>query len=82
MNERVGSEEEVQKTGSSGSRNNIPYRDKYKTNNFGVFNNIKTALCKNHEEGNCKYGANCKFAHGKEELRAPAVPGENQQHAP
>jgi hypothetical protein len=51
MNERVGSEEEVQKTGSSGSRNNIPYRDKYKTNNFGVFNNIKTALCKNHEEG-------------------------------
>ena len=33
----------------------------------------KTALCNNFSQtGNCKYGDNCKFAHGEEELRSPA----------
>ncbi|KAI9479854.1 hypothetical protein BX667DRAFT_461872, partial [Coemansia mojavensis] len=30
----------------------------------------KTALCRSFEEGSqCKYGENCRFAHGKDELR-------------
>lgn len=30
----------------------------------------KTELCKSYTEtGNCRYGAKCQFAHGKEEIR-------------
>eukprot|EP01062_Namystynia_karyoxenos_P010516 TRINITY_DN13720_c2_g1_i1.p2 TRINITY_DN13720_c2_g1~~TRINITY_DN13720_c2_g1_i1.p2 ORF type:complete len:849 (+),score=345.67 TRINITY_DN13720_c2_g1_i1:103-2547(+) len=31
----------------------------------------KTALCRFHEEGFCKWGDNCMWAHGEEELRTP-----------
>lgn len=30
---------------------------------------FKTELCKNYIKGKCRYGINCIFAHGKEELR-------------
>jgi hypothetical protein len=34
-------------------------------------NRYKTELCKSYTEtGNCRYGAKCQFAHGKEEIRS------------
>ena len=37
----------------------------------GEGSNYKTELCKNFEVGKpCKWGSNCCFAHGKEELRS------------
>jgi hypothetical protein len=30
----------------------------------------KTELCKNYPNGKCKYGENCSFAHGQEELKS------------
>lgn len=43
-------------------------------NNGGHFQqqqsaNHKTQLCKNFEQGECKYGAKCSFAHGEGELK-------------
>jgi hypothetical protein len=32
----------------------------------------KITLCKYHEEGYCRKGGNCSFAHGKEELKTSA----------
>lgn len=41
----------------------------------GHSSNYKTLLCKNFQNGNCKYGNNCGFAHGEHELkRAPQAP--------
>lgn len=38
-------------------------------------NKYKTDLCENFEKyGKCKYGNNCQFAHGMEELRKKKVP--------
>ena len=35
----------------------------------------KTQLCETYEEfGECKYGSNCQYAHGKEELREKPAP--------
>ena len=33
------------------------------------FNNKKTVECRFFKEGDCKYGDNCNYAHGVEELR-------------
>lgn len=33
----------------------------------------KTEICKNWQNGICKFGANCIFAHGKRELRESVV---------
>lgn len=33
--------------------------------------NYKTQLCVNYQNGYCKYGSMCKFAHGEQELRQP-----------
>ena len=36
------------------------------------YNNFKTQRCKFFDkEGKCKYGKNCSFAHGDNELRKP-----------
>ena len=36
------------------------------------YNNYKTQRCKFFDEqGNCKFGKNCSFAHGDHELRNP-----------
>ncbi|KRX05135.1 hypothetical protein PPERSA_06769 [Pseudocohnilembus persalinus] len=45
---------------------NIPQLQAQKMN----VNNFKTQKCKYYEQGNCKNGANCSYAHG-EELRTP-----------
>ena len=40
-------------------------------NDFGNNNKYKTALCNNFESaGFCKFGDNCKFAHGEQDLRS------------
>lgn len=40
-------------------------------NDFGNDNKYKTALCNNFESaGFCKFGDNCKFAHGEQDLRS------------
>lgn len=31
----------------------------------------KRWMCKHYKRGYCKYGKNCKFAHGLDELRKP-----------
>ena len=42
------------------------------------YNNYKTVRCKYFElEGVCKFGKNCTFAHGMDELRAPYDPLPN-----
>jgi len=39
------------------------------------YNNHKTQKCKFFEqEGQCKFGKNCSFAHGLDELRNPYEP--------
>ena len=39
-------------------------------NDFSQNNKYKTSLCNNFEnEGFCKFGDNCKFAHGESDLR-------------
>ena len=51
----------------------------------GHSSNYKTLLCKNFQNGNCKYGNNCGFAHGEHELKrapqpqAPQTPPQPQQ---
>jgi hypothetical protein len=36
------------------------------------YNNYKTQRCKYFDEqGQCKFGKNCSYAHGEEELRNP-----------
>ena len=45
-------------------------KEPYKTNAFDFKKKYKTELCKNFEiKGYCKYGDNCAYAHGKENLR-------------
>merc|ERR1711957_470756 len=45
-------------------------------NDFGNNNKYKTALCNNFESaGFCKFGDNCKFAHGEEDLRSSGNQG-------
>ena len=31
----------------------------------------KTSLCRNWQNGNCRFGSRCQFAHGMHDLRAP-----------
>jgi len=36
------------------------------------YNNYKTQRCKYYEaEGQCKFGKNCSYAHGENDLRSP-----------
>ena len=50
----------------------------------------KTQLCKNFNDGDCKYGAKCAFAHGEADLKKPSGnpgssgprPGFNQPPPP
>jgi hypothetical protein len=36
------------------------------------YNNYKTQKCKYFDDtGNCKFGKNCSYAHGEQELRNP-----------
>ena len=45
-------------------------KEPYKTNALDFKKKYKTELCKNFEiNGYCKYGENCAYAHGKENLR-------------
>jgi hypothetical protein len=45
-------------------------KEPYKTNAFDFKKKYKTELCKYFEiNGYCKYGDNCAYAHGKENLR-------------
>ena len=42
--------------------------------------NYKTVKCTLYEKtGACKFGTNCKFAHGEHEMRNPHDPLNNQQ---
>jgi hypothetical protein len=43
-------------------------------------NNFKTAKCKYFDQGGCKFGDKCNFAHGDEELRSPSH--SNSQPSP
>ena len=46
-----------------------------KSNPTTHYSNYKTMKCKNFSStGSCKYGTNCTFAHGDEELRKPTDP--------
>ena len=37
--------------------------------------NYKTVMCNMYETGqNCKFGSNCTFAHGEDEMRSPYDP--------
>ena len=48
------------------------------------YNNYKTVKCKYFDsEGQCKFGKNCSFAHGLDQLRGPydPVPNNAQNHA-
>ena len=56
----------VNKFAKESKRNKEPY----KTNAFDFKKKYKTELCKYFEiNGYCKYGDNCAYAHGKENLR-------------
>jgi len=48
---------------------------------FGNNNKYKTALCNNFESaGFCKFGDNCKFAHGEQDLRSGGHQGGGFNH--
>eukprot|EP00347_Sterkiella_histriomuscorum_P024009 403332620 len=54
-------------------------------NTQGRDQTFKTALCKNFEQGNCKYGDKCSFAHGDHELKkggSPSGPGKFNLNPP
>ena len=56
----------INKFSNESKRNKEPY----KTNAFDFKKKYKTELCKYFEiNGYCKYGDNCAYAHGKENLR-------------
>ena len=65
-----------EKKTSSKNKNKKKVQKKYKNkaeitiNSFGVNKKYKTELCKYFEiRGYCKYGENCIYAHGEENLR-------------
>lgn len=41
--------------------------------------NYKTVKCNLFEEGQCRFGQNCTFAHGEAELRNPHDPMEKMK---
>ena len=48
-----------------------PMNDGGMNNDFSQNNKYKTSLCNNFEnEGFCKFGDNCKFAHGESDLKS------------
>ena len=50
---------------------NFPQKQKFKSHAIDFKTKYKTELCKYYEiYGYCKYGINCAYAHGKENLRS------------
>jgi Zinc finger C-x8-C-x5-C-x3-H type (and similar) len=43
--------------------------------------NYKTSLCRNFQNGNCKFGATCSYAHGDQDLRTSSSSQPHQERS-
>ena len=69
--DRTGSNSSTSSAGGSNNGNNRNmFYNRIRNNNSNKPDLYKTQLCDTFEEfGECKYGDNCQYAHGKHELR-------------